>query len=77
MTYRLGIDPHSREWSELAVALRERIETLRTDCAALGSTDRQRLEAAVRIDELVLLLGAPGATERRARGVEELTRKVY
>jgi hypothetical protein len=74
----LAVDTTSYPWILVREYVKERIVELTAVCVSVESTDRMRLEAAIRIAELQDLLSAPTRTrEAVSRMLEHKTTEVY
>ena len=74
----LAVDTTSYQWTLVREYAKQRIAQLTAVCVSVESTDRMRLEAAVRIDELQDLLSAPSRTrDAVSRLLEHRTTEVY
>lgn len=67
MSYQLAVAIGDPVWSRVCDALRARRIELIQESLDLGATDQARRDAAVRVDEISLLLDAPGQTLARTQ----------
>ena len=77
MTPLLAIENDSPAWVKVREYCGGRITELTARCVALAATDAERRDAAARIDELRLLLDAPGAAHRTLAARTETVLRSY
>jgi CHASE3 domain sensor protein len=76
----LGVDPNDPVWHRVKEALQRRQDEVMDELRSLVVDDRQRRDAAVRLDEISMLLNAPAdtlaASQARAEG-QAARRSIY